>query len=97
MKQFSDFAEEQVGLEGEKLRLDDIINCEMVVSGYRVNDSKYNHGHCLTIQFCYPEKPEEKFILFTGSGVLTSQMEKYGHEIPFMATIRKVERYYTLT
>jgi len=29
--------------------------------------------------------------------VLISQLEKYGGEIPFLATVRKIDRYYTLS
>lgn len=33
----------------------------------------------------------------TGSVVLINQLEKYQQEIPFLATVRKIERYFTLT
>jgi len=36
-------------------------------------------------------------VLFTGSDVLIEQMEKYGDQIPFAATIKKIDRYYTLS
>jgi len=29
--------------------------------------------------------------------VLIDQLEKYGNEIPFTATIKKIDRYYTLS
>lgn len=48
----------------------------------------------LTLQFTL--NGEER-ILFTGSNVLIEQMEKYGHEAPFLATIEKVNKFYTLT
>jgi hypothetical protein len=45
----------------------------------------------------YPELPDERFIIFTGSTVLQEQLEKYKDRLPFMATIRKIDRFYTLT
>jgi len=39
----------------------------------------------------------EKRVFFTGSDILIEQMEKYGSEIPFLTTIKKIDRYYTFT
>jgi hypothetical protein len=36
-------------------------------------------------------------VVFTGSSVLVEQMEKYGGKVPFVATIKRVDRYYTLS
>lgn len=100
MKRFSDFAEEDGPLEGDKARLDAILNHEIVVTGYRIQASKYkgknNSGKCLTVQFSLPES-EERRVFFTGSDVLIEQMEKYGHQVPFLTTVKKVDRYYTLS
>jgi hypothetical protein len=52
---------------------------------------------CLTIQFEYPDKPGEKHVIFTGSNVLIDQLKQYGEKLPFLATIRKKDRYYTLS
>jgi len=99
-KRFSDFAEEEGPLEGDKSKLDAILNHEILITGHRIQGSKYkgknNSGKCLTIQFCHPPD-EEKRVCFTGSDVLIEQMEKYGNQIPFLATVKKVDRYYTLS
>lgn len=98
MKRFSDFADETHGLEGRKERLDDVINRQIVVTGYRIAGSKHNSGQCLTLQFYYDGQPAEHLqILFTGSQVLAEQMRKYGDEIPFSTTIRKIDKYYTMS
>ena len=36
-------------------------------------------------------------VIFTGSDVLIEQMEKYEAEVPFATTIKKIDRYYTLS
>ena len=99
-KRFSDFAEEEGPLEGDKAKLDSILNHEIMVIGHRIQGSKYqgknNSGKCLTVQFRNPED-QEKRVFFTGSDVLIEQMEKYGHQVPFLTTIKKVDRYYTFS
>ena len=97
MKRFSDFAQEESPLEGEKARIDTILNEEIAIKAFSVKSSKYsknNSGKYLTIQF---EIKNEIKIVFTGSDVLINQMEKYKEHIPFLATIKKINRYYTLT
>lgn len=48
----------------------------------------------LTLQF---KLEGEERVLFTGSSVLIEQIEEYGHEIPFLTVIQKVNRFYTFT
>jgi len=94
---FSDFAESAKILDGPKIKLDDVVNIEVTVLGFRVSQSKYaknKSGKCLTIQI---EVNGEHRVVFTGSDVLLDQMEQYGNRVPFVATIRKIDRYYTLS
>lgn len=94
MKKFSDFAEEHKPLEGDKLKIDSVLNQEIEITGYKVGKSKYKKSDYLTLQF----KIDGNFnVLFTGSGVLIDQLQKYENEIPFMAVIKKINKYYTLT
>jgi hypothetical protein len=37
------------------------------------------------------------FRLFSGSAVLKRQFEKYAAELPFLATVKKIGKYYTLS
>ena len=97
LKRFADFAQEEGPLDGEKVKLDSILNLEIVITGFKVKKSKYgssNSGNCLTVQF---EQDGERKIFFTGSEVLMQQLEKYGGEIPFAATVKRIDRYYTLS
>lgn len=98
MKRFSDFAKEPRGLEGGKVRIDDVLNKEIKITGYNIKNSKYGKnesGKYLTVQF--ENNDGEKKIFFTGSDVLIDQMEKYGDQMPFMTIIMKINRYYTFT
>lgn len=97
-KRFSDFAEEPDILDGDKMPIERILNKEIRIIGYRIRPSKYSKnqsGQCLTLQFTGDDN--ERHVVFTGSDVLIEQLRKYGDQIPFLATIKKVDRYYTLS
>lgn len=97
MKRFSDFAEKPELLDGDKIRIDDVINQEITVTGCRIAPTKYEKnksGQCLTLQIMVEN---QKRVVFTGSDVMIDQLQKYKGEIPFSTTIKKINRYYTLT
>lgn len=97
MKKFSDFSQEGKPLDGAKVALESVLNKEIMIVGHKITHSRYNdagHGKCLTLQF---ELAGSKQVLFTGSQVLIDQLTKYADEIPFTATIIKIDRYYTLS
>lgn len=97
MKRFSDFATETSAMTGDKIKIEDVLDKEIEVIGYKVSDSKYakvKDGKVLTLQF---KLNGENRILFTGSNVLMEQVEKYGNEMPFVATITKVNKFYTFS
>jgi hypothetical protein len=96
-KRFSDFAIEHIPLDGDKIKIDAILNKEIEVLAVRIKPSKYgNKGTeaCLTIQFMMDGK---RYVAFTGSGVLTDQAKQYQAEVPFLTTIKKIDKYYTFT
>ena len=76
------------------MRLDDILNQEILIIGYKLARSKYQENNYVTLQF---EKDGERCVAFTGSQVVAEQIEKYAANIPFYATIKKINKYYTLT
>lgn len=92
-KRFSEFAGETI-LDGDKLKLDDVLNAEIEILAAVIKGSKYKDREYLTMQVNYNEK---KYVIFTGSEVLIDQMKKYKSELPFFATIRKINKYYSLT
>jgi len=97
MNKFSDFSEEKATLEGIKIGIDNILNCEIIVNDFSIMKSKFENkknDNCLTIQIILNE---EKRVVFTGSGVLMKQIEKYKSQLPFISTIKKVNNYYTLS
>jgi hypothetical protein len=107
MNRFSDFAEKASPLmDGRKMSLDDIIEKdgrggkEIIVLGFRIKNSKYDDAknpRCLTVQFAFPEKENERFIFFSGSSVLMEQLETYKEKLPFTTTVKRVGKYYTFS
>ncbi len=96
-KKFSEFADEPPLLDGAKINIVDILNKEILVIGYRLADSKYkkdNNSQCLTLQI---ELDEKRYVVFSGSRVLINQIEKYKAEIPFLTTIKKIDKYFSFT
>ena len=75
-----------------------VISREIIISAFKVKMSKFrDRGEkCATVQF-YEETDERKRIFFTGSGVVISMLEKYEDKIPFITTVKKIDKYYTLT
>lgn len=95
LKRFSDFAQEEPVIDGSKIKMNDILDKEVEVLGYKLANSKYKSGEeCLIIQF---KLGSEKHIVFTGSSVLIEQCKKYKDEMPFLATIKQVDKYYTFS
>ena len=96
-RRFCDFSEEVRPLDGEKITINLILNKEVEITGHKIRASKYEKnktGQCLMLQMMVDN---EKRVLFTGSDVLIDQLKKYGDNVPFFATIIKIDRYYTLS
>lgn len=93
---FSDFAEESKPFDGDKKKIEDILNQEILVLDFKVKDSKKKQDSLYaTIQF--KMGGGSKYIIFTGSIVLINQLEKYKENLPFYTIIKKIDRYYTFT
>lgn len=92
---FSDFADETKSFEGDKKRIDDIVNKDILVLDYKIKDSKqHKNTQYVTIQF---KIDDIEYIVFTGSKVLSEQLEKYKDNLPFYTQIKKIDKYYTFT
>ena len=98
MKKFSEISNEEERLEGEKVKLDDILNQDIVINGFTLAQSKFSKnksGMYATVQFSIPGG--DKRVFFTGSDVIIEQLQKYKVEMPFMTQIKKINKYYTFT
>lgn len=91
MDKFSSFAEER--LVGDKVSVSDILNKEITVLSYKIMKSKIEDDNYAQIQI---EINGEKKVVFTSSKVLKDQLETYKDHIPFIATIIKTRKYFSL-
>lgn len=95
MKKFSDFAKSNNILTGEKIKIDEVLNKEIEVIGFTIGESSYkksNNDKLLTLSFIVQG---ENRILFTGSKILIKQCKEYETEMPFLASIQKINKFYT--
>ena len=95
INKFSDFAEEKP-LDGDKVRINDILGKTVIVLAYQLINSKFDDANnkCLKLQL---EVDGEKRILFTGSQVLQDLIQKYASMIPFETKIIRQNRYLTFS
>jgi len=94
-KRFSDFAKsDEDHLEGEKLKVGDILGKEVLLKNFSVSKSKHYAGDYATIQFEFEGKLQVSFI---SSKVIIEQIQRYKEEMPFLTTIIKIGKYYSLS
>ena len=92
MNQFKDFniKPKSNRFVGDKIKMLKVLNQEIIVHNYKLNDSKFKNSNsekCLHIQI---ELKGEKFVLFTGSKVLAETIQQVPEEnMPFVTTITK--------
>lgn len=96
MNAFKDFqiTSSRAAFTGDKIKIDRILNREIVVVAYKIETSKYEKGNgkCLHLQI---EIGQTKHVVFTGSTGLMDQIEKVPRDkLPFKTTIvRENERF----
>lgn len=95
---FSEFAKIRTKLEGERVKdITEVLGKELIFTGFTISRSKVqNCEKYITIQFREAEGTPLR-IVFTSSQVLMDQFLEYEEQLPFTATIKKVNRYMTLT
>ena len=93
-------------LDGEKVRVDEILNKEIVVCGFKITASKFKDkgcGYCSKVQFYFVDDANKtRKVFFSGSGVVKEQLEeakaaldKTESPLLFKATVKKVGNYYS--
>lgn len=95
MNKFSQFdiKAPQKGFEGDKVKVERILNREIVVHDFKIDESKVKafrekgSAQCLSLQISYNN---EMHVLFTGSVVLIDQIKQVPKDkFPFTTTIIK--------
>ncbi len=94
MKKFSqlDIKISHKGFIGDKIKISKILNREIVVHHFVIDDSKHFTGKCLKLQISLNDN---KHVLFTGSnGLIEGIVQVPDNAFPFVTTIiEKDDRY----
>lgn len=99
MKTFKDLgiAKTQQGFIGDKIKISKILNREVVVLDYKIENSKYEKGNgkCLHLQIAIGET---KHVVFTGSKPLMDTIALVPKpDFPFKTTIIKENEWFEFT
>jgi hypothetical protein len=91
MKKFKEFGIKPASqsMQGDKIKISKVINREIVVHDFKVEDSKFGSGSskCLYMQISIGET---KHVIFTGSTVLIETIQQIPKaDFPFITTIVK--------
>ena len=96
MLKFSDFANDVRPLDGKKIKIADMLDKPIVVIGFKIKNSNHIKG-CGRYAAIQTDINGERFVSFTGSGIVIEQLEKYGEHIPFATVIRQIDKYFTFS
>ena len=98
MNEFKDFqiTTSRVAFIGDKIKIDRVINREIIVADFKIEQSKYEgKGKCLHLQIVLNQT---KHVVFTGSQGLIEQIEKVPKDkFPFKTTIIKENERFEFT
>ena len=93
MNRFSDFADATSPiLDGKKISMEEVLEREIIVLNFRVKDTKFTDAknpQCLTVQFSFVDRPDDRRVVFSGSSVLIRQLEQYKAKLPFTSVIQE--------
>lgn len=85
VQKFSDFAKDKKYLTGDKKDIKEILNCPIIVTGYKKDKSKFKPEDYVAIQF-HKIGEKDEYVVFTGAVVLKEQLDTYHQHIPFETT-----------
>lgn len=92
---FADLARDKLPMPGNKKRLEEILNKNIIILDYRINKSnKRENSECLQMQFMCDG---EVYVTFTGSVVLIDQIKAVKDKLPLKTIIIKVDKYYSFS
>jgi hypothetical protein len=93
-KDFGDPDEDEDPLDGEKQKIVNIINKEILILNFNIRKSKIKEGNYVIIQFALEGK---KYVIFTTATRLMKKLERHKEKMPYHATIIRKFNYYTMS
>jgi hypothetical protein len=91
------FSPPELKMEGEKIKIDDILNEEVAFLDIVVRPSAFYESDYASIQIM--KEDGTQFFFHTSSSVIIAQLkeQKDSGKLPLKSTVKKVKNYYTLS
>jgi len=93
-RDFADPNEDEDPLDGEKKKIDDVLNKEILVLNFNVRKSKIKEGNYVIIQY---ELEGKKYVIFTTATRLMKKLKRHKEKMPYRVTIIQKYKYYTMS
>jgi hypothetical protein len=93
-RDFADPDEDEDPLDGEKIKIFDIVNKEILILNFNIRRSKIKEGNYVIIQF---ELEGEKHVIFTTATRLMKKLERHKEKMPYRVTVIRKYKYYTMS
>ena len=90
-RDFADSNEDEDPLDGEKKKIIEILNKEILILNFRIQKSKIKEGNYAIIQF---KLNGQKHVIFTTATRLMKKLELHKDEIPFHTTVIQEFNYF---
>ena len=93
-RDFADPDEDEDPLDGEKKKIVDIINKEILILNFNIRKSKIKEGNYAIIQF---ELEDKKHVIFTTATRVLKRLERHKEKMPYHVIIIRKFNYYTMS
>ena len=93
-RDFADPDEDEDPLNGEKIKIVDILGKKILILNFDIRKSKIKEGNYAIIQF---EWDGEKHVVFTTATRLMKKLEQHKEKMPYHVTIIRKYKYYTMS
>lgn len=93
-RDFVDSDEDEGPLDGEKMKIVDILNKEILILNFNIRKSKIKEGNYVIIQF---KLDDEKHVIFTTATRLMKKLERHKDKMPYRVTIIQEFNYFTFS
>lgn len=93
-RDFADPDEDEDPLDGEKKKIVDILNKEILILDFNIRKSKIKEGNYAIVQF---ELEGEKHVIFTTATRILKKLERHKEKMPYRVTIIQKFSYFTMS
>lgn len=93
LRDFAKPGKDEDPLDGEKKKINEILDKEILILNFRIQKSKIKDGNYMIVQF---ELDNKKYVIFTTARRLLKKLPRYEDKMPYHGTIIQKYKYYTI-